>query len=154
MFSIFDLDRYRRWPLLWVFVPLILGGLLVTLLAFGLHAARGFPDRELAEKIHGAGQLRPGGRLEDITGFAWDSVCIFVPSASTEDVDETIGIDWSRAAGSSVDDELLLVFLEEGAVVTHAYVVSSVLPAPTDDGECRAPGGDGTRIQSPRESLG
>jgi len=154
MFSILDLDRYRRWPLVWVFVPLILGGLLVTVAAFGLHAARGFPDRELAQRIHDAAQLDPGPRLEDLTGFAWDSVCVFMPSARTEDVDDTIGVEWSRAAGSFLDDEVLLVFLEDGAVVTHAYVLSSVLMAPAGDGDCRAPGDDGTRIRGPLELLG
>ena len=154
MFSILDLDRYRRWPLVWVFVPLILGGLLVTVAAFGLHAARGFPDRELAQRIHDAAQVDPGTRLEDLTGFAWDAVCVFMPSAATEDVDETIGFDWSRAAGSFVDDELLLVFVEDAAVLSHAYVVSSVLPAPAGDGECRAPGDEGTQLRRPRELLG
>ena len=149
MFSIRELDRYRRWPLAWVFGPLILGGLLVTIVAFALHAAQGFPDRDLAQRIEHAALEDRGILLGNLTGFAWDSVCVFPPSATPEVVDQTIGVAWSRAGGSLSDAQVLLVFVRDEAVVTHAYVDRGVLDAPAGRGECREPDDPGTELRVP-----
>jgi hypothetical protein len=51
MFSPDDASRGWRWPLVWVFLPLILGGLLVTGVGLAVRATQGFPDIELAERL-------------------------------------------------------------------------------------------------------
>ena len=152
MFSIRDLDRVRRWPLAWVFGPLILGGLLVTMVGFGLLASRGFPDSELGQKIDAAALEATSANDRDIllgnlTGFAWDEVCVFGPSATKESVDETIDIAWSRAGDSVSENELLLVFVRDGAVVKHAYVDRRALDEPDPGGECRSLDDPGTQVR-------
>jgi hypothetical protein len=63
MFSLPELDRYRRWSLAWVLGPLILGGLIVTLAAVALRAPSLIPRKEAiaaTDRTRGPGSSSPG----------------------------------------------------------------------------------------------
>lgn len=145
MFSRDDLGRGTRWPLAWVFIPLIVGALLITAIGAGIQATMGFPDNDLAERIEAAGT---GSRLDQRTEFEWDRVCVFPPDLPSEAVDEGLGMDWGRTGGHPLDD-LLLVFVRDGEVITHTFVDPRRLEPPPAEGDCRSPDDDGARIRTP-----
>ena len=148
MFSVRELDRYRRWPLAWVFGPLILGGLIVFAVAAALRAPLGFPDDQLAGAIVAASNVGPDATyLRQVTESHWDTVCVFPPLTSKDQVDEKLGVSWSRAGGYPEDTHLLLVFLRDGEVVTHTYVARELIDEPAADGDCRDRQDDRTRIR-------
>jgi hypothetical protein len=146
MFTRDDFGRGRRFPLLWIFGPLLLGALLVTGLGIAARATQGFPNIELAEEIElaaGAG----AGTLREATDFAWDRVCVFRQGASNEEVDEVLGFGWGVARGDPLGDaRLLLVFVRDGEVVTHLYLRAGMLDPPDGEGDCREPDDERTRL--------
>lgn len=147
MFSVGDLDRYRRWSLAWVLGPLILGGVIVALAAVAFRAPLGFPNDQLAGDIRAAAARGPDASyLRQLTEDHWDSVCVFPPFVSKGAVDEKLGQGWSRAGGYPDDTHLLLVFIRDDEVVTHTYVERRLLDDPADGGDCRDRHDERTRI--------
>jgi hypothetical protein len=145
MFTRDDYGRGRRFPLLWIFGPLLLGALLVTGLGIAARATQGFPNIELAEEIEAAADGAP--LLRDETGFAWDRVCVFRQSASAEEVDEVLGFEWGVIGGDPLGDgRLLLVFVQDGEVVTHLFLRRGLLDPPDGEGDCRDPDDERTRL--------
>ena len=145
MFSRDDFDRGARFPLLWVFGPLILGALLVTGLGIAARATQGFPNIELAEEVR---QVAAEGDplLAEVTDFSWDRVCIFPADASKTTVDALLGFDWGVVGGDpNSTGRWLFVFVEDEQVVTHFFLRTSV-EAPADGGDCRAPDDEETRL--------
>ena len=60
--------------------------------------------------------------MTELTDFAWDSVYIFAPYTTAEQINQTLGFTWPEAASSAIinqDDITLLVFVENGRVVDH-----------------------------------
>jgi hypothetical protein len=146
MFARDDVHRGRRWPLLWVFLPLILGALLVTGLGILARASQGFPNIELADEIRQAA-IAGDPLLAEVTDFAWDRVCVFPPDTSRDEVDARLGLDWGVIGGdASPDRRLLLVFVRDERVVSHLYLRRGVLDPPADGGDCRAPVDESTRL--------
>ncbi len=145
MFSADDASRGWRWPLLWVFLPLILGGLLVTGVGVAVRATQGFPDIELAERLEEV--ARDGDPLlAEVTDFAWDRVCIFPSKLASETVDETLGIDWGVVGGDRIDNRWLFVFVRDDEVVKHFYMQRGLVGRPADDGDSRQPDDEATRL--------
>lgn len=146
MFSRDDFGRGRRFPLLWVFGPLLIGALLVTGLGIAARATQGFPNIELADEIETVAAT-DDPLLADVTDFAWDRVCTFRQSASADDVDALLGFEWGVIGGDPLgDDRLLLVFVGEGEVVTHLYLHPGVLDSPDGESDCRTPDDERTRL--------
>ncbi len=145
MFSPDDASRGWRWPLVWVFLPLILGGLLVTGVGLAVRATQGFPDIELAERLE---ELASDGDplLAEVTDFAWDRVCIFPSKVASETVDDTLGIDWGVVGGDRIDNRWLFVFLRGDEVVKHFYMQRGLVGRPADAGDCRRPDDEATRL--------
>jgi hypothetical protein len=145
MFSRDDFDRGARFPLLWVFGPLILGALLVTGLGIAARATQGFPNLELAEEVREAA-AEGDPLLAEVTGFSWDRVCIFPADASKATVDALLGFEWGVVGGDpNATGRWLFVFVEDERVVTHFFLRTSV-EAPAEDGDCRAPDDEETRL--------
>jgi hypothetical protein len=146
MFTRDDFGRGRRLPLLWIFGPLLIGALLVTGIGIAARATQGCPNIELAAELE---DLAASGdpMLSEVTGFAWDRVCVFPQAVTADDVDATLGFDWGVVGGDPLgDDRLLLVFVADDEVVSHLYLRRGVVDAPPDDGECRSPEDEGTRL--------
>ncbi|HSK93021.1 MAG TPA: hypothetical protein VLA76_03055 [Candidatus Angelobacter sp.] len=145
MFARDDVHRGRRVPLAWVFGPLVLGALLVTAVGIGIRATQGFPDIELAERLE---QVARGGDplLAEVTDFEWDRVCVFPSRLPSETVDETLGIDWGVVGGDRIDNRWLLVFVHDNEVVKHFYLQRGLVDRPAEDGDCRAPDEESTRL--------
>lgn len=145
MFARDDVHRGRRWTLLWIFGPLVLGALIVTGLGILARASQGFPDIELAERLQT--EARTGDPLlAEVTDFPWDRVCVFPRSLPKETVDRTLGIDWGVVGGDTINDRDLLVFVREGEVVKHLYLRRGLVERPAPEGDCRAPDDEGTRL--------
>ena len=145
MFSRDDFGRGTRFPLFWVFGPLVLGALLVTGLGIAARATQGFPDIELADDLRAvAGSGDP--LLAEATDFDWDRVCVFPPYVPQETVDETLGIEWGVVDGGDLDDRNLLVFVDDGRVVKHFYLLRGLVDAPEPEGDCRTREDESTRL--------
>ena len=145
MFSRDDVHRGRRWPLLWIFGPLVLGALIVTGLGILARATQGFPDIELAERLDQ--QARTGDSLlAEATDFEWDRVCVFPPDLPKETVDETLGLEWGVVGGDTIDTRDLLVFVDGDAVVKHLYLRRGLVGEPEPQGDCRAREDESTRL--------
>jgi hypothetical protein len=146
MFARDDVHRGRRWPLLWVFLPLILGALLVTGLGILARASQGFPNVELADEIRQASNAGDP-MLAEVTDFEWDRVCLFGPDTPRDEVDARLGLEWGVVGGdTSPDRRVLLVFVSDERVVSHLYLRRGVLDPPADGGDCRAPEDESTRL--------
>ena len=146
MFSRDDFDRGARFPLLWVFGPLLLGALLVTGLGIAARATQGFPNIELAEDIR---QAAADGDplLAEVTDFSWDRVCVFPADVSRATVDARLGFDWGVIGGDpNSTGRWLFVFVEDERVVSHFFLRTTSLEAPADGGDCRAPDDEETRL--------
>lgn len=145
MFARDDVSRGWRLPLAWVFLPLLLGVLLVTGLGIAIRATQGFPDIELAEQLQ---QDASAGNplLADATDFAWDRVCVFPRDLPKESVDRTLGIEWGVVGGDTIDNRDLLVFLHDGSVVKHLYLQRGLVGRPEPEGDCRTPTDESTRL--------
>ena len=145
MFSRHDLGKGTAHPLVWVFGPLVLGALLITVLGVVARGTQGFPDIELAEQIeiasHEGDQM-----LAEVTTFEWDLVCVAPPTMTKAEVDELIGREWSVVGGDAPGRRVLLVFLDQGEVVRHFYVASATIARPPNDGDCRTPEDETTRL--------
>lgn len=148
VFSLRELDRYRRWSLAWVLGPLVLGGLIVVVAAVALRAPLGFPNDTLAGAIHDASRTSDGSPtyLRHVTDRRWDTVCVFPPYISREGVNEQLGFTWSVAGGYPSDTHLLLVFLRDDSVVTHTYVERGSISEPGGEGDCRGRQDERTQI--------
>lgn len=145
MFSPDDASRGWRWPLVWVFLPLILGGLLVTGVGLAVRATQGFPDIELAERLVQA--ARSGDPLlADVTDFRWDRVCVFPDDLPKETVDATLGFGWGVLGGDTIDNRDLLVFVQGDEVVRHFYLTHGLVRVPEPEGDCRRPDDEATRL--------
>jgi hypothetical protein len=146
MFSPSDFDRGPRLPLLWLWVPILLGTVIITALVIAVRATQGFPDIDLADAIRKADA---GGdpMLAEVATFDWDRVCVFPPEASMDDVDARLGIDWGVIGGDGMSDRRqLLVFVDGDAVVTHVFVPRGTVDAPEGLGDCRSPDEESTRL--------
>lgn len=146
MFSRDDLGgRGGLHPLFWVLGPLVLGALLVTGLGIAARATQGFPDIELADELR---QAAASGdpMLAEATGFAWDRVCVFPPYLSKEAVDERLGFRWGVVGGGDLDDRNLLVFVDDGRVVKHLYLLRGLIDEAAPEGDCRSPEDESTRL--------
>ena len=145
MFSRDDASRGRRWPLMGVFIPLVLGALLVTGIGVAIRATQGFPDIELAERLQQ--EARSGDPLlAETTDFTWDRVCVFPHDLPKKAVDATLGIEWGVVGGDTIDNRDLLVFLDDEDVVKHFYLQHGLVRPPEPEGDCRAPDDEGTRL--------
>jgi hypothetical protein len=146
MFSGSDFDRGSRFPLLWVFGPLIAGALLVTAVTIGVRATQGFPNIELADEIRQA-SVAGDPLLDEVTEFSWDRACVFPPSATADDVDRVLGIDWGVIGGDqTVDRRPLVVFVDGDRVVTHVFLLRGVMDPAVGGGDCRGPEDESTRL--------
>ncbi|HVM25388.1 MAG TPA: hypothetical protein VM253_08320 [Candidatus Limnocylindrales bacterium] len=145
MFARDDVHRGRRFPLLWVFVPLVAGASIVTGLAVLAQASLGFPDAGLAERIDAAA-AEGDPMLAEVTDFEWDRVCVVPPRVSEEEVDELLGFDWGVVGGDRFANRLLLVFVRDGEVVSHLFLERTVVSRPRAPGECRTPDDEATRL--------
>lgn len=145
MFSRDDFGRGPRFPLLWVIGPLILGALLVTGLGLLVRGTQGFPDIELAERLEQAA-VEGDPLLAEATDFDWDRVCVFPRDLPSETVDETLGFDWGVVGGDRIDDRDLLVFVRDDEVVKHFYLRRGLVDRPAEDGDCRGPDEESTRL--------
>jgi hypothetical protein len=151
MFTRDDYGRGRRFPLLWVFGPLVLGALLITGLGIAARATQGFPNIELAEELESAAGVG-SPMLADETDFTWDRVCVFRQSASVEEVDETLGFEWGVIGGDPLGDgRLLLVFVQDDEVATHLYLRRGLLDPPDGEGDCRDADVERTRLSAPAD---
>jgi hypothetical protein len=59
-------------------------------------------------------------RLNEATSFAWDKFYVFAPYTTSEDIQRTLGFNWSQSNCfdlSSRDDINLLVFVKDGKVI-------------------------------------
>lgn len=138
-------DRGSRFPLVGVIVPLIIGGLLITGLGIAARATQGFPNIELADDIRiAAGEGDP--LLAEVTPFEWDRACLFPSTVSMDDVDELLGFEWGVIGGDPNGDRPLLVLVQGDEVVTHMFLERRMLPAPREDGDCRSPDDESTRL--------
>lgn len=145
MFSRDDYGRGTRFPLLWVFGPLVLGALLVTGLGIAARATQGFPNIELAEEVRvAAGQGDP--LLAEVTPFEWDRVCVFPSSVDAGDVDTLLGFEWGVIGGDPNGDRDLVVFVRDGEVETHFFLERGLLTPPEASGDCREPSDESTRL--------
>ena len=145
MFSRDDFGSGSLHPLFWVFIPLVLGALLVTGLGILARGSQGFPDIELAEDLRiAAGAGDP--LLAEATDFAWDRVCVFPPYLPKEAVDETLGIEWGVVGGGDLDTRNLLVFVDDDRVVKHFYLARGLVDPPPPEGDCRTPDDESTRL--------
>lgn len=145
MFARDDVHRGRRWPLLWVLGPLVLGALIVTLLAVIANASLGFPNTGLADTLDE--EARTGDPLmAEVTDFEWDRLCVFLPRTSSEEVDELLGFGWGVVGGDRFENRLLLVFVRDDEVVTHLYLRRNVVDAPPSSGACWGPEEEATRL--------
>lgn len=145
MFARDDVHRGRRFPLLWIFGPLVLGALLVSAIGIGIRASQGFPDIELAERLEQvAGDGDP--LLAETTDFEWDRVCVFPRRLPKETVDETLGLEWGVVGGDTIDTRDLLVFVRDGEVVKHFYLRRGLVGSPEPEGDCRTPDDETTRL--------
>ena len=151
MFSRDDFDRGSRFPLAGVVIPFVVGALIIAGITVGLRAAQGFPDIELAEEIRQA-SLGESLLLADAIDLEWDHVCVFPPYMPQEAVDAKLDFEWGRSAGHSTDGYLLLVFVQDREVVSHAYVERGILVDPDPDGDCRTPDDARTRLNGPSVS--
>jgi hypothetical protein len=145
MFSRDDYGRGTRFPLLWVFGPLVAGALLITALGIAARATQGFPNIELADDIRVAAESGDP-LLAEVTPFEWDRVCIFPSSVDEDDVDGLLGFEWGVIGGDPTGDRSLLVFVRDDAVETHLFLSGSMLPAPGPSGDCRASDEESTRL--------
>jgi hypothetical protein len=145
MFSRDDLGSGGLHPLIWVFVPLVIGGLLVTGLGILARATQGFPDIELADDLQRL-SASSDPLLADATDFAWDRVCVFPPYLPKEAVDEALGMEWGVVGGGDLDDRNLLVFVDGERVVKHFYLRRGIVGPPPPDGDCRSPEDESTRL--------
>ena len=146
MFSRDDLGGDSRHPLVWVFGPLLLGALLISGFGVLARATQGFPNIELAEDLRVVGT---GGDplLAEATAFEWDRVCVFPPSATRESVDALLGFSWGVIGGDpNGDGRPLLVFVRDEEVVTHLFLATRVIQPPEDEGDCRTPDEESTRL--------
>lgn len=144
MFARDDAHRGRRWPLLWIFIPLIVGALVVTGLSVLAHASLGFPNTTLAEELDAAaGRDVP---MSELTDFSWDRVCVVPPGASNDEVDELLGFEWGVVGGDRLANQVLLIFVLDDEVVTHLYLRRGVVAAPPATGDCRSPDDEATRV--------
>lgn len=145
MFARDDIHRGWRWPLIWVFLPLLLGALIVTGLGVAIRATQGFPDVELAERLQE--EARGGDPLlSEATDFEWDRVCVFPPDVPKETVDRTLGLDWGVVGGDTVDNRDLLVFVTDAAVVKHLYLQRGLVGGAEAEGDCRTRTDESTRL--------
>lgn len=145
MFARDDVHRGRRWPLLWIFAPLILGALIITGAAVIAHASLGFPNTDLAEELDAA--ARAGNPLvSEVTDFDWDRLCVVPPRVSSEAVDDLLGFQWGVVGGDRLANQLLLVFAHRGEVVTHLYLRRNTVATPSEPGECWGPDDEATRL--------
>ena len=145
MFSRDDFGRGPRFPLAWVFGPLLLGALLITGLGIAARATQGFPNIELADDIRiAAGSGDP--LLAEVTPFQWDRACIFPSTVDEEDVDAMLGFEWGVIGGDPNGDRPLLVLVRGDEVVTHMFLGRGLLPPPATDGDCRSPDDESTRL--------
>lgn len=146
MFSRDDFGRGRAHPLLWVFGPLVLGALIITGLGIAARATQGFPNIELAAEIEDAAAAGDP-LLAETTPFAWDRVCIAPQSATPDDVDELLELEWGVAGGDPLKEgRPLLVFVDGGKVVTHFWMRRGVLDDPPPEGVCYGPDDESTRL--------
>ena len=146
MFSADDFGRGWRLPLLWVFGPLVLGALLVTGLGIAARSTQGFPNIELADEIQDAAAA-DDPLLADVTDFDWDRVCVFPQRATVDEVDALLGFEWGVIGGDPLgDDRPLLVFVDDGEVVTHLYLQPGFIDPPDPAGDCREPDDERTRL--------
>jgi hypothetical protein len=145
VFSTDDYGRGWRFPLVWVFGPLVLGALLVTGLGIAARASQGFPNIELAEEVRLAAR-QDDPLLADVTPFEWDRVCVFPPQASMDDVDDQLGFEWGVIGGDPSGDRTLLVFVRDGEVETHFFLEPSLISDPEGSGDCRGPEDESTRL--------
>ena len=148
MFSRDDFGRGSRFPLAGVVVPFVIGALIIAGITVGLRAAQGFPDIELAEEIRQASFGEPL-LLADAIDLEWDRVCVFPPFLPHDAVDAKLGLEWGRSAGHSTDEYLLLVFVRDREVASHAYVERGILVDPDPNGDCRTPDDPRTRLIGP-----
>jgi hypothetical protein len=145
MFARDDVHRGRSWPLLWVFLPLVVGALIVTGLAVLANASLGFPNTGLAEDLDA--ESRAGDPLlAEVTPFTWDRVCVFGPRTTSDEVDELLGFDWGVVGGDRFTNRLLLVFVREEEVVSHLYLRRNIVDTPPSTGDCRGPEDESTRL--------
>ena len=145
MFSRDDLGSGSLHPLFWVLGPLVLGALLVTGLGILARATQGFPDIELADALRQA-SAEGDPLLAEATDFAWDRVCVFPPYLPKEAVDDTLGMRWGVVGGGDLDDRNLLVFVDDGRVVKHLYLVRGLIDDAAAEGDCRKPEDESTRL--------
>jgi hypothetical protein len=58
--------------------------------------------------------------IANLTNFTWDSLYIFAPYSTPEQINHTLGFTWSEASPSAIslhDDISLLIFVNNGRVV-------------------------------------
>ena len=145
MFSRDDFGRGARFPLVWVFGPLVLGALLITGLGIAARATQGFPNIELADDIRiAAGSGDP--LLAEVTPFEWDRVCVFPSTVDEAEVDALLGFEWGVIGGDPTGDRSLLVLVRDDEVVTHFFLARRMLPPLEAGGDCRAPEEESTRL--------
>jgi hypothetical protein len=147
MFSRDDFGRGPRFPLLWVFGPFVLGALLVTGLGILIRGTQGFPNIELADDIRMAAAAGDPLLAETTGDLEWDRACIFPPSATKADVDDVLGFSWGVSGGDpSGDGRTLVVLVRADEVVTHFFLRAGVIEPARQDGDCRTPEDESTRL--------
>lgn len=147
MFSRDDYGRGPRFPLLWVFVPFVLGALIVTGIGILARSTQGFPNIELADDIRMAAAAGDPLLAETTGDLDWDRACVFPPSATREDVDEVLGFEWGVIGGDpSGDGRTLVVLVRDDEVVTHFFLRAGLLDPAAGIGDCRAPDEESTRL--------
>jgi hypothetical protein len=93
----------------------------VALLACSNNSARdAFPGR-LEQAIASAAKAGGAVRMADVTDFEWDTLHVFVPYTSVEEVQKQLGFAWSEATELDLDTRNQLVFVKEGRVVKHLF---------------------------------
>jgi hypothetical protein len=147
MFSRDDFGRGPRFPLLWVFGPLVLGALLVTGLGILARSTQGFPNIELADDIRIAAAAGDPLLAEATVDLDWDRACVFPSSATKADVDDVLGFSWGVIGGDpSGNGRTLVVLVRDNEVVTHFFLRGGLIEPARGDGDCRAPDEESTRL--------
>ncbi len=99
-----------------------LAGLLVwtvALMACSRNSSRDAFAGRLEQAFRSAAQSGGVVRMADTTDFDWDTLHVFGPYTSAEEVQKQLGFPWSDATELDLDTVNQLVFVKEGKVVKH-----------------------------------
>lgn len=96
----------------------VVASLLVWSLALGACSSKpdGFETR-LEQALRSSAQAGGTLKMEDATDFAWDTLHVFGPYVTAEEIHRQLGFEWAGAMDQDFDSHTLLVFAQGQKVV-------------------------------------